>query len=69
MDKIDRLNNSVTELVTNWRNIFTFLAAVFVLWTFTEIAGDSKTAWLIIAWIAVAILAVLFYRPRKNKSD
>lgn len=66
MDNIDRLNDAVTEIVTNWRNVFTFIAAVFVLWTFLEIAGDSKTGLVIIAWIVVAGLAVLFYYPRKG---
>ena len=66
MDNIDRLNSTVGELVTNWRNVFVFIAAIFVIGTFIEIAGDSKTALVIISWIVVAGLAVLFYYPRKG---
>ena len=67
VDKLDLFNNAVTDITISWRNIFTFVAGIFVIGTIFSIAGDSKTAWVIISWIIVAILAALFYYlPKKE---
>ena len=70
MDKLDRFNNAITDISVSWRNIFVFAAGIFVAGTIFAIAGESKTAWVIISWIIVAVLAFLFfYMPRKETKE
>jgi len=68
VDKLDRFNDAVTDITISWRNIFTFVAAVFVAGTIFSTAGASKTAWVIISWVVVAILAGLFYYLPKRET-
>ncbi|MBW2050918.1 MAG: hypothetical protein JRG97_12390 [Deltaproteobacteria bacterium] len=68
MDKLDLFNDAVTNFTISWRNIFTFVAGIFVVGTIFSIAGESKTAWIIISWIVVAVLAGLFYYLPKRET-
>ena len=71
VDNLDRFNDTASKVATNWRNIFAFVACVFVLGTVLAAAGSSATAWLIISWIVVAIMAclVFFFRKQPKKES
>ena len=69
MDNIDRFNDAVKNVAISWRNIFAFVASIFVIGTVLPIAGSSAAAWVIISWVIVAIMAflVFFYRKGTKK--
>ena len=69
MDNIDRLNDSVNNLIADWRNIFVLVAVLFVLSTLIAIWIDNTKALLVLSWIIVAVAAAaIFYYPRKSKT-
>jgi hypothetical protein len=66
MDTLDRFNEAVVKAAISWRNIFAFVASVFLLGTLLEIAESSPGAWLIISWALIAVLAFLIFFTRKR---
>ncbi len=69
MDNVDRLNDSVNNLIADWRNIFVLVAVLFVLSTLIAIWIDNTKALLVLSWIIVAVAAAaIFYYPRKSKT-
>jgi len=61
VDNLDRFNDVVSQVAISWRNIFAFVAFVYVIGTVFSIAGGGPMAWIIISWIIIAIMAVLIY--------
>ncbi len=69
MDNIDRLNDTVNNLVTDWRNIFVLVAGIFLLSTLIVTWIDNTKALFVLSWVIVAVAAAaIFYYPRKSKT-
>ncbi len=68
MDNIDRLNDTVNNLIVDWRNIFVLVAVIFLLSTLIAIWVDNNKALLVLSWVIVAVAAAaIFYYPRKSE--
>lgn len=68
MDNIDRLNDTVNNLIVDWRNIFVLVAVLFVLSTLVAIWIDNTKALLVLSWVIVAVAAAaIYYFPRKSE--
>jgi Sec-independent protein translocase protein TatA len=70
VDNLDRFNDAVSKVAISWRNIFAFVAFVYVIGTVLGIAGGGPKAWIIISWVIIAIMAVLIYLVKgpRNKT-
>ncbi len=69
MDNIDRLNDSVNNLIVDWRNVFVLVAVLFVLSTLVAIWIDNNKALLVLSWVILAVAAAaIFYFPRKSEN-
>ncbi|MCF8095334.1 MAG: hypothetical protein K9J79_08240 [Desulfobacteraceae bacterium] len=67
MDIIDRLNDTALNLVLNWRNIYIFAAAIFIIATIYQIAERGRIeAWHVISWILVLLIGYLIFRFSKG---
>ncbi|MEE9515662.1 MAG: hypothetical protein V3V76_09995 [Candidatus Adiutricales bacterium] len=70
MDNIDRLNDTVNNLIVDWRNIFVLVAVIFLLSTLIAIWVDNNKALLVLSWVIVAVAAAaIFYYPRKSEKE
>lgn len=67
MDTLDRFNKAVNDIAVNWKNVFAFVAFVYVVGTIFAISGGTAVSWIIISWVIVAIIAALIYF-RKGES-
>lgn len=68
MDNIDRLNDTVNNLIVDWRNIFILVAVLFLLSTLVAIWIDNTKALFVLSWIIVAVAAAaIYYFSRKSE--
>jgi uncharacterized membrane protein YhaH (DUF805 family) len=67
VDNLDRFNEAVGKVAISWRNIFAFVAFVYVIGTVFSIAGGGPTAWIIISWVTICIIAVLIYLVKRSQ--
>jgi len=59
MDKLDDLNNTFLDLTLSLKNIFYFVAGLFVLATILSLGSGSKVAVLIITWAIIVLAAIV----------
>ena len=60
MDKLDKLNNTVIDLALNWKNIFYFVAGIYVLATILGLGWGAKFTFnLVISWLILILVGVL----------
>jgi len=70
VDNLDRFNEAVSNIAVSWRNVFVFVAFVYVVGTIFAISGGSAVSWIIISWIIIAIIAALIYfRKGESKAE
>ena len=66
MDKLDKFNNTVIDLCMDWKNIFYFVAGIYILSTFLYIAEGSRWGLAILSWAILAFIAIIMMRVLKK---
>jgi hypothetical protein len=59
MDKLDKFNNTVLDLCLDWKNIFYFVAGIYILSTILFIGEGSRWGLAIISWAILFLVAVI----------
>ena len=67
MDKLDKFNDTILELSTNWKYIFYFVAGIYILATILYFGAGSKWALMIISWAIIVFAAIIFNIVLKEK--
>ena len=72
MDKLDKFNDIVLDLSSNWKYIYYFVAGLFVVATILSLGSGSKVATVIICWailVAGAIVMNIVLREKKGRPE
>ena len=59
MDKLDKFNNTVLDLSTDWKYIFYFVAGIYILSTILFIGEGSRWGLAIISWAILVLIAIV----------
>ena len=69
MDKLDRFNNTFIDLCMDWKNIFYFVAGVYILSTFLYLAKDSRWGLAILSWAILVLIAFIMMKVLKKHNQ
>jgi hypothetical protein len=72
MDKLDKFNNTFINLFMDWKNIFYFVAGIYILSTILYVARNSRLWIAIVSWAILVLIAVLMnniFKENKYQSD
>lgn len=67
MDKLDKFNDTILELSTNWKYIFYFVAGIYILATILYFGAGSKWVLMIISWAIIVFAAIIINIVLKEK--
>ena len=67
MDKLDKFNNTIIDLSTNWMYIFYFVAGIYILATIRYIAEGSRWGLAILSWAILVLIAIIMTMLLRDK--
>jgi len=67
MDKLDKFNSTFLDLSLSWKNIFYFVAGIYVLATILALGESSKWILLVISWAILVFAAIIMTIVLRDK--
>ena len=67
MDRVDKFNNTVLDIILNWKNIFYFALGICFLSPILYFGRNSNIAMLIIFWVILVIVAIVMHIVLRGK--
>ena len=67
MDKLDKFNDTILDLSTNWKYIFYFVAGIYILATILYFGAWSRWVLMIISWAIIVFAAIIINIVLKKK--